>query len=284
MKTYILYNPISHHGRGLELAKESCRMFLNDEHEFLNLIELTDRKAFFEGIEKEAMVVVAGGDGTLSYFATSVATLVISQDLYYVPTGIGNDFATELSKKGIHSPIKLKKYLKGLPLVEVKGKTYRFINGVGFGLDGYCARVGSLLHKKNTPANYKKIASQGILRSYKPCPAEITVDGVTESYENVWFATTMNGSMYDGGMIPTPDQDRLNTEGTVSLCIFYGKNRLKALFAFPSIFRGKLGRHQDMVRIVTGKDILVQFSEARNLQIDGEPFKNVIEYHVTSGR
>ena len=39
-------------------------------------------------------------------------------------------------------PVKINKYIKGLPTVTVNGKDYRFINGIGFGIDGYCCEVG----------------------------------------------------------------------------------------------------------------------------------------------
>ena len=39
------------------------------------------------------------------------------------------------------------KYLKNLPQVEVNGKKYLFLNGVGYGIDGYCCEVGDKLRE-----------------------------------------------------------------------------------------------------------------------------------------
>ena len=37
-------------------------------------------------------------------------------------------------------------------------------------------------------------------------------------------------------MMPTPNQDRLNADGTVSTMVMFGAGKLKTLAVFPSIF------------------------------------------------
>ena len=44
----------------------------------------------------------------------------------------------------------------------------RFINGIGFGIDGYCCEVGDQLKaKSDKPVNYASIAIKGLLFHYK---------------------------------------------------------------------------------------------------------------------
>ena len=69
----------------------------------------------------------------------------------------------------------------------------------------------------------------------------------------------MNGRYYGGGMIPTPAQRRLNPDGTISTMVMYGKGKLKTLTVFPSIFKGAHIRHNEMVEMLTGHHIHVEF-------------------------
>ena len=89
----------------------------------------------------------------------------------------------------------------------------------------------------------------------------------------------MNGRYYGGGMIPTPGQDRLHNE-TVSTMVMYGKGKLKTLIAFPSIFKGEHVNHTEMVEVMTGKNITVEFDRPTALQIDGETILGVTGYSV----
>lgn len=89
----------------------------------------------------------------------------------------------------------------------------------------------------------------------------------------------MNGRYYGGGMIPTPAQRRLNPDGTISTMAMYGKGKLKTLTVFPSIFKGAHIRHSEMVVVLTGHHIRVEFDHPT--QIDGETTPNVTSYEVS---
>lgn len=174
--------------------------------------------------------------------------------------------------------------MENLPLVTVNGKTYRFLNGIGYGIDGYCCQVGDQLRESSDQkVNYTAIAIKGLLFHYKPTNAVVTVDGQKHTYKKVWLAPTMNGRYYGGGMMPTPAQNRKNTDGTVSAMVMYGAGKLKTLAVFPSIFKGEHVRHEEMVDVLTGHTIRVEFDRPTPLQIDGETIPNVTSYEVTGG-
>ena len=163
------------------------------------------------------------------------------------------------------------------------GKEHRFINGIGYGIDGYCCEKGDELRGEgNGEVNYTAIAIKGLLFHYKPTGATITVDGVEHRFEKVWLAPTMIGRYYGGGMMPTPEQDRLNGDGAVSMMVYYGSGKLKSLAVFPSIFKGEHIKHSEMVAVLSGRNITVCFDEPRPLQIDGETVPGVREYSVTA--
>ena len=168
--------------------------------------------------------------------------------------------------------------------VTVKGKSYKFINGIGYGIDGYCCEVGDKMREAgDKKIDYTMIAIKGLLFHFKPADATITVDGKEYFYKKVWIAPTMHGRCYGGGMIPTPKQDRLNAEGSVSVMAFHGTSKLKTLMIFPSLFKGEHIKHTEAIAIHEGKEITVKFSHPASLQIDGETILDVSEYTVHAG-
>ena len=155
----------------------------------------------------------------------------------------------------------------------------RFINGIGYGIDGYCCEVGDQLREAGKEKiDYAGIAIKGLLFHYKPTNAEIDIDGQKFSYQKVWLAPSMNGRYYGGGMIATPAQDRLGKDRLLSLLLFHGSGKIRTLAIFPSIFKGKHINHTKVVEVKTGHKITVTFDRPVALQIDGETVLNVTTY------
>lgn len=281
MKYKVLYNPLAGRINDTAFYDELKSALEDDELEYYDITK-TDYTEFFAGVKEGEGVIVAGGDGTLNRFINQTADMDITVPVYYYAAGNGNDFWTDIGKKTGDKPVELAPYVKDLPEVEVNGNKYKFINGVGYGIDGYCCEVGDKLKAADKKVNYTGIAIKGLLFHFKPANAKVTLDGVTESFKKVWIAPTMNGRMYGGGMIPTPAQDRLNDERTVSLCLFYGSGKLKTLMIFPSLFKGEHVKKTKNVKIFSGKKITVEFDKPCALQIDGETVLNVTKYTVTS--
>ncbi len=273
-KGYVIYNPLAGNGNAEEDAK-LLQMAFDEDVECYDMTRITNYGAFLSGIGKDDYLVIVGGDGTLNRFVNDTDGMDISQEILYCPSGNGNDFARELGTNG--NPVVITQYLKNLPSVEVNGKQYRFINGVGFGIDGYCCQVGDEL--KKTPGkkvNYAAIAVKGLLFHFQARNAKVTVDKKTYAYKKVWIAPTMHGRFYGGGMIPTPEQDR--SSGELSLMLFHSSGRLRTLCVFPSIFKGGHIKHKNMVAVHVGQEITVEFDRPTPLQIDGETILGVTQY------
>ena len=273
-KGYVVYNPLAGNGQA-QADAQLLQVVLDEELEYYDITRITNYEAFIGGMEREDYLVVVGGDGTLNRFVNDTDGLEISQEILYFPTGTGNDFAKDIGMG--ENPRPITEYLKKLPSVEVNGKHYRFINGVGFGIDGYCCQVGDELRKiPGKKVNYTGIAIKGLLFHFAPRNATVTVDGKEYAYKKVWIAPTMHGKFYGGGMIPTPKQDR--SSGKLSLMLFHGAGRIRTLCVFPSIFKGEHVKHTKMVAIHTGKEITVEFDRPTPLQIDGETILGVTQY------
>lgn len=281
MKYKVLYNPFAGRINDTSFYDELKNALPDDEIEYYDLTKI-DYPEFFATVKEGEGVIIAGGDGTLNRYINATDGMEITAPVYYYAAGNGNDFWTDIGRKTGDKPVELAPYIKDLPTVEVNGGKYKFINGVGYGIDGYCCEVGDKLKAADKKVNYAGIAIKGLLFHFKPSNAEVIADGVTYNFKKVWIAPTMNGRMYGGGMMPTPEQDRLNAERTVSLCVFHGSGKLKTLMIFPSLFKGEHVKKVKHVKIISGKKITVRFDKPCALQIDGETVLNVTEYTVTS--
>lgn len=279
MRNYILFNPLAGHGDHSDRIKELKGM-LDGESIVKDIREIESYKDFTLALSEEDRIVLCGGDGTINRFVNSFDCDNCKNEILYYAMGNGNDFLNDIDTEDGKRPFRLNEYVKDLPVVTVNGKEYKFINGVGYGIDGYCCEVGDELKAQSKSVNYTMIAIKGLLFHHKPAHATVTVDGLTYEYDKVWIAPTMNGRYYGGGMMAIPSQDRLNDEGEASVMIFHGTSRLKTLMIFPSIFKGEHVKHTEAIAIHKGKDITVKFDAPTSLQIDGETVLGVTEYSV----
>lgn len=281
--TYLLFNPLANNSKG----EQDARMWASDNNakcEFKSLLEISDMKAFFDGLGEDDDVILTGGDGTLNRFANDVYGYEFKNPVYYVKCGSGNDFYRDNEKYAKDGRIDLRPFLKDLPLVTVNGIQRRFLNGIGYGIDGETCRIGDIQRAtSDKPVSYSKIAIRLLLGSYKLKKATVTVDGRTSKFENVWMASTMKGRFYGGGMMVSPAQDRFNKEGAVSVVALYKKSRLITLMRFPSLNKGEHVNKKDWVTVQTGKKVTVSFDQPCALQIDGDVIENVLTYSVETG-
>jgi len=277
-KVYVFYNPLSGHGKD-PLDQEKMKGFFKDEEcVFCDMTAPDTYGKTLHEIAEDEKLVICGGDGTLNYFLNLSQDVPVKCKILFYPRGSGNDFARDLGKEPEKEPFDITKYVQHLPTVTVKGKTCKFINGIGYGIDGYCCEEGDKQRAaSDKPVNYTSIAINGLLFHYKPTTATVTIDGVKHVFEKAWLAPTMNGRYYGGGMNAAPEQDRLHND-TLSVMLFHGAGRIRTLAAFPSIFKGEHVKHKNMVTILKGRDIKVEFDSPRALQIDGETVLDVKEY------
>ena len=279
----ILYNPLSSTGTGEAKARRLTDILGKDAKiEFQSLLDLEDKRAFLDSLPPHVIPIITGGDGTLSRFVDDLGGNP-TRDIYYYPAGTGNDFLNDLNKTGDTEPFLLNPYITDLPHIHFNGETHAFINGVGYGIDGYVCEEGDRIRKKTgKPINYTGTAVKGLLYAYKQTRATVSVDGQELSFEHVWMTPTMLGRFFGGGMMCAPGQDRLNPDGTVSLMVMRCRSKLRTLLLFPSIFKGNHVKVTRIVSVFKGHEIRVRFDRPTALQIDGEVYSGVSEYTVTT--
>lgn len=278
---YVLYNPIANNNTGERTVREYLKDVVSDvEYIDITTVELCD---WIMGRGADDSVILAGGDGTINRFVNALGDNEPPCAIDYAPTGSGNDFAKDIGSGD--KLIRLNGYIKNLPTVTVNGNTYKFINGIGYGIDGYCCEVGDEQKKHSTkPVNYASIAIKGLLFHFKRPNATVTANGETHTYKKVWLAPTMKGRFYGGGMMIAPAQDRNAEDGKLSLVVLHGSGKLKTLMIFPSIFKGEHIKHKKIVEVFSGHEFTVKFDRPTALQVDGETVLGVTEYSVSASR
>ncbi len=280
-KIYVLYNPHAGHNTGKQKA-EALQAQYSSPLTYVDMTAITDYSSFAGDLTPEDKIIVCGGDGTLNRFVNEIYDLDIKNDILYYATGSGNDFLRDFGKPAGAAPMRINEEIKTLPVVTVNGKSYRFINGIGYGLDGYCCEVGDELRRTSEkPVSYNAIAIKGLLSKYTPTNATITVDGEKHEFKKVWIAPTMVGRYYGGGLMPTPGQRREDRADHVSVGVMHHAGRLHTLMVFPSVSKGGHIKHQKMAAEFKGRHITVEFDRPVALQIDGETILGVTKYEVT---
>ena len=151
---------------------------------------------------------------------------------------------------------------------------------IGFTLDGYRE-----VFKTNTVV-------RGFLNSllYTVCGVSVNLlvtlptgyalsrkDFALKKFVTFFYMLTM---FIGGGMMPTPNQNRLGLNRSLSVMVFFGSSKLKTLAIFPSIFKGEHINHRHNIKVLCGHEITVRFDRPAPLQIDGETVLNVSSYRV----
>ena len=282
---YILYNTLSGNKKGLESARLLLGDIVPENTTLVDVMSIANYADFWKDIDLENdTVILSGGDGTLNRFINENVHLALPKNLFYYASGSGNDFKNDVADENAKL-IPLNKYLLDLPTVTVNGKTSYFINGIGYGIDGYCCEMGDKQKEKSDKSvNYTAVAVEGILFHFKARNAKVTVDGVTKEYKRVWIAPTMKGRFYGGGMMVAPMQDRFDPEGLLSVGVFHNASKLKILTILPSVFEGKHVKHTKQFEVCKGHEVTVEFDRPTSLQIDGETILGVTSYTVKTGK
>lgn len=281
----VLYNPHSGGGKGLNTAKEIEGFMGENNYSYIDLTAITDFNEFLNSLPADTNIILTGGDGTLNSFINKISDTEIKNKVYFYASGSGNDFARDIKFKKRTKPICINEYIKNLPTAQIGGKTYKFINCIGSGMDGYCCgeveRLRALSKKR---ANYLFAAIKALTYAYKPTTASVNVDGKEYTFKNTWLVPTMNGRYFGGGFMAAPKQNRLNEEHSLTVVAMHSKNILKIIIAFILIMFGKHTILKSMITVINGHKISVKLDRKATLQIDGETIPDISEYTISSAK
>lgn len=274
--TYFIYNPLAANKHGEEMKDKALVDLKNDFKEInvINAVE-TNIEEFIKNINETDIIIISGGDGTLNIFANYVKKYNLKNDFYLYQGGSGNDFLNDVGSD--EKITKLNKYLENLPVVEINKEKRYFLNNASFGIDGeVCVVADKLREKGKKKINYTMIAIKLLLFNFKRPNAKVIIDGKEFDYKKVWLASAINGRYIGGGMMFTPEQDRLSDK--FSCVVLHKSSRLRTLMAFPKLTAGKYKKYPKLIDIIECNKIEVVFDKPTGLQVDGEVYKNVTSY------
>lgn len=285
---YVLYNPLAGNNKGEERVKPLKESYKTDEAEFLDITKITDFKEFVNSKNEDDEIIIAGGDGTLNKFINAVYGVEVKEKVFFYPLGTGNDFVKDVGLDKDSKMVQVNKYMVDLPDVYVNDEPLprcKFMNCLGYGLDGYCCEEGDRQRAKNPnkKINYTAIALKGLLGAYTPRDAKVTVDGKVYEFKKVYLGPVMHGRYYGGGFFPTPAQDRLDPT-KLSVLIMFGISRIECLMKVNSVKTGTHLKYKKMAWLGEGHDITVEYSTPCALQIDGETVLNVKKIRAVSAK
>lgn len=275
---YILYNAKSQNGNGRKAAEG----YLAKEGEGTVLVDLVelDIKEWLKDVQETDTLILCGGDGTLNRLANDLDGMDLPCPLLHYRGGTGNDFLVDLEEELNTKEVgPINAYLKNLPTVKVNDIECKYINGIGYGIDGMCCEFADNMRAAGkTKVNYTTLAIKICLFHYKAPNATVIIDGQELKFRKVWLAASMKGRYYGGGMRIAPKQDR--TSGKLCLTVAHDLGRFRLLTIFPKIFKGGHMKHTKYMSDYYGSHIKVAFDRPMALQIDGETVLNVTEYEV----
>lgn len=264
MKSLIILNPSSSHGRALSLKEEvestlqkygidySVHISRGNE----DIIDTVDKN-----ISEFKNFISLGGDGTLHIIANALAGT--DRNLGSIPVGSGNDIASNLSIPfDIDSCCRIIKdcKVKRIDLGLINKKFYYLgVSGAGFDSVVTDLANNTRLPVKG-PAKYT-YAVYRTLVTYKAKKFLIKLHDINSGdYETeieAMFCVAGNMQMYGGGMRITPLADY--EDGILDICLIKKMNKIHFIKTFPSVFEGKhLG------------DPFIQYFKATSFEIDSE--------------
>ncbi|NLJ79338.1 MAG: diacylglycerol kinase family lipid kinase [Tissierellia bacterium] len=272
-KTFFIVNPIAGGGKAGELVPIIRQAMAEVEIQYDLAItrgpgDAVDIAKRGLGAGYEVLVAV-GGDGTIN----EVARGILEADrgrLGILPSGTGNDLARSL---GIDlDPIKA--------IDTIVNGTVRYID-VGFVNDRIFLNIASIGFDAETVMNTEKIKKRirsniayviGViitLLGFKDKRVELDIDGIKIDGKITLIAIG-NGRYYGGGLKILPMA--IPDDGYFYICIVNRIARLKLLFLFPTIFKGRHIEIRKYVEVYRAKTVRVKTIDEAYLNIDGEVY------------
>lgn len=286
---YFFVNPASRSGKGAG-KWEQVELILKEKNisyqvHFLEK-DTSPRPVMEEIFAKEEgaiSIVLIGGDGTVNQCINGIPDFD-RVELSVIPTGSGNDFCRNKAiPKNLEEQIENIITKKNTLLVDLGIVTYKkerstpatrhFMVSTGLGYDAavcYMAEHSELKKRLNKIKLGKLVYLMiGIREIFGATltDMDITIDGETKHYKDVFFIATMNQPFEGGGVAMTPTASDCDEQ--LDFLIFSGVSKFKALCTIPLLYIKKHAGRPG-VTLLTGREVSVTSSASRILHYDGE--------------
>ncbi len=259
MKNLFILNPVSQHGKALELKDRLGEILHNYGMDFTIRVSSSPRDiedTVRDNLEAYDSFISCGGDGTVHNLANCLVGT--GKNLGCIPMGSGNDIARNL---GI--PLDMEKaaaiinegHVRVLDMGRINGKYYYLaVSGAGFD-----SVVNDLANNTKFPlkgpAKYTYAVYKTLI-TYRSKKFYIKYDGQEKTLDSM-FMVVGNMDSYGGGMRITPNADP--EDGILDVCIIKRMSKIHFIKVFPSVFKGE---HIS--------DPFVEYFRANEVEIDSD--------------
>ena len=242
-KIALLLNPASGGGKGAKSIPIAARRM---RERGLTVTEVAggsaeeSLKLAHTAIREGADALVAcGGDGTLHLALQAVADT--DTPLGLIPVGTGDDNARTLQIPRNDPAAAADVIADGRTRqidcghLEVADGTSRYFLGImSIGFDSEVNERANDMTWPHGQARYL-VATAAELRTFKPVPFKMKLDGKTED-QTAMLVAIGNGISYGGGMKICPDS--VLDDGLLDMTVLGAVSKLKFLRSFPGVFKG----------------------------------------------
>lgn len=268
MKTYIFVNPASGHHSAQKFQQVLERLQAHAiTPEIFQVRTPAEIFACCGIINKESdphLVIVAGGDGTFNAVVNGLppgtATLAV------LPFGTSNVLAAELGissiEDGLDRIIAGKSRPFSLGVIELEGKTLRFVLMAGIGLDGAVVRDVWPLAKRFLRQGAYALSALKSAVKWDSSRFEIsTREGVMTCHTVI----ICNASRYGGNFVLEPESSPF-AAGLTAICVTDNKLRTYMRIA-AELFSGTMHQGGNLVRLSASA---IEIRGTKAIQIDGD--------------
>ncbi|MDO4519813.1 MAG: YegS/Rv2252/BmrU family lipid kinase [Eubacteriales bacterium] len=284
---YFIVNPNSRSGSGKKiwnlLHKELVQRKIAFQYKMTEYIgHATEHAAYFSSLgtpQDPVVIVVVGGDGTISEVLTGIVNL---DNVIFgvIPTGSGNDFCRGMKLptdpiEALDVILSCKRIMKlDIPRLEAQNHNGRFGISAGIGFDAACCHEIAVAPSKTF---FNKIKLGKLVYVYtaikqilfiKPSEMKITLDGDRRfRFSRVYFAAVMN-QKYEGGGFQFCPKAKPNDQ-ILDLIVVEGLSKLAILLCLPTAFWGK-HTHFRGIHIMRCRSVQIQSAVKAPVHKDGE--------------
>ncbi len=268
MKTYLFVNPSSghHSGRRLQLALDRLRA-RSVIPEIFQVRTPTDIFACCNKInrgDEPQLVIVAGGDGTFNAVVNGLdpgsATLAV------LPFGTSNVLAAEIGITSLDDALERiaagKTRTLSLGVIELEGRSHRFVLMAGIGLDGAVVRDVWPLGKRFLRQGAYALSA---LRSALAWDNSLFEMSTPEGDVLCHTVIICNASRYGGNFILEPESS-LFTSGLSAICVTDNQRKSYIRIASDLLF-GATHQSRNLARLPVSN---IEIRGTKAIQIDGD--------------
>ncbi|OFI49676.1 hypothetical protein BG261_03590 [Floricoccus tropicus] len=279
MKYYLLINPTSGGNRGHKVEKTLCEFLDKNKIEYVKYISQRPKQErelardISKVINKEDILIIIGGDGTLS---NAINQLPIDLPFAYIPAGSGNDFANSLniSKNPIENFKQIqKKQMTDIYIIKYDSPSLSgfAINNFGIGLDA------AIVHSTNSSRLKKSLAklnlgglayfSNALKVLLKKKPFDVRINN--KEFKNAFLLTVTSHPYFGGGFKIAPNESSL--KDSLTLVELPRISLIEISKIIPQLLKGKHLNNKNVFH-TANTSFQIETSSPQPIQIDGEMF------------